>query len=163
MVTLEPMSELRLRPWFEAGEQDYVADLVQAGKTPDQIRRTIQHSFEDYFPGGVPAPGHLVFDVLHDGEPVGYVWIGPQSDGDEAHWWLWDLAIDEPHRRHGFARAALVRAEEAARGRGARSLGLKVFGFNTGARALYASLGYQTVTLQMTKPLVPPGLVTTPR
>jgi ribosomal protein S18 acetylase RimI-like enzyme len=44
-------------------------------------------------------------------------------------------------------------AEAEVKARGARSLGLKVFGFNAAARSLYESLGYSTVSLLMTKQL----------
>lgn len=151
-ITFERMSLARLRPWFEAGEAEYVDDLVRAGMGVEQARDKAG-IFEDHFPAGVAAPGHDVFDVLHDGDPVGYVWIGPQSSGDPGEWWLWDIAIDERHRGRGFGRAALKLAEGEAARRGATKLGLKVFGFNTAARSLYESLGYSAVSLQMTKTL----------
>ncbi|RYV51119.1 GNAT family N-acetyltransferase [Pengzhenrongella frigida] len=147
------MSGARLRPWFEAGEREYHGDLIRAGKSPEQADVAASQSFEEYFPGGVPAPGHHVFDVLADDEPVGYVWIGPQTSGDPQDWWLWDIAIDDRHRGRGLGRAAVELAEAEAVRRGARSLGLKVFGFNTAARSLYESLGYDTVSLLMTKRL----------
>ena len=155
-VTLDPMNALALQPWFEASEAEYVADLLRAGRTPEQARAKAR-SFEEDFPGGAPAPGHHVFDVLHDGEPVGFVWIGPQTTGRSDEWWLWDVAIDERHRGRGFGRAAVELAEAEARRHGARSLGLKVFGFNAAARALYESLGFATVQLEMTKTLEQPG------
>lgn len=152
-LTLEPMAASRLRPWFESGQESYVADLIRSGKTPDQAREKSAQSFEEYFPGGVPAPRHLVFDVVHDGERVGYVWIGPQANGGPDDWWLWDIEIDGPHRGQGFGRAALVLAEAEVAGRGATTLGLNVFGFNTAARSLYESMGYGTVAVQMAKRL----------
>ena len=152
-IILAPMSASQLRPWFEASEKEYYNDLIRAGASPEQADEKVSHSFEEHFPGGVPAPGHHVFDVLTDGAPVGYVWIGPQTNGDPQDWWLWDIAIDDQHRGRGFGRAAMELAEAEVKARGARSLGLKVFGFNAAARSLYESLGYGTVSLLMTKQL----------
>ena len=152
-LTLEPMDPSRLRPWYDACQVEYLEDLIRSGKTPEQAREKADEPFEECFPHGVPAPGHLVLDIVHDGERVGYVWIGRQSNGGPGDWWLWDLAIDEPHRGHGLGRAALVLAEVEAQAHGATTLGLNVFGFNTAARALYESLGYGTMALQMTKRL----------
>lgn len=34
-------------------------------------------------PSGAPAPGHAIFDVVGDDhEPVGYLWIGPDTSDD---------------------------------------------------------------------------------
>jgi ribosomal protein S18 acetylase RimI-like enzyme len=44
-------------------------------------------------------------------------------------------------------------AEDEARARGMKSLGLNVHGQNMVARSLYESLGYQTTALQMKKPV----------
>ncbi|MGV8966328.1 MAG: GNAT family N-acetyltransferase [Cellulomonas sp.] len=147
------MTSSRLRPWFESGQERYVEDLIRSGKTPEQAREKASDPFEQYFPDGVATTRHLVFDVVHDVDRVGYVWIGPQSNGGPGDWWLWDLEIDEPHRGHGFGRAALVLAEAEASRNGATTLGLNVFGFNTAARSLYASSGYATVALQLAKRL----------
>ena len=44
-------------------------------------------------------------------------------------------------------------AEDYARSHGAHTLGLSVFDFNHGARKLYESMGYETVTTKMKKQL----------
>jgi len=43
--------------------------------------------------------------------------------------------------------------EAAAKQRGATAIGLNVFGYNTGAKELYDSLGYRVTATQMKKPL----------
>jgi ribosomal protein S18 acetylase RimI-like enzyme len=55
---------------------------------------------------------------------------------------LADVAVLEPYRRSGVARSLLARAEEEARTRRKRFLGLYVSARNTQARNLYASLGF---------------------
>ena len=87
-----------------------------------------------------------------DGIVVGVLWIGPFTEGSDA-WWVWDVEIDEQHRGAGHGRGAMQLAEEEAARHGAATLGLNVFGYNTAARRLYASLGYETTAVQMRKPV----------
>jgi ribosomal protein S18 acetylase RimI-like enzyme len=56
---------------------------------------------------------------------------------------LADVAVLDAYRRRGVARALLARAEEEARARRKRFLGLYVSAGNAGARALYRSLGFE--------------------
>ncbi|WP_346426683.1 GNAT family N-acetyltransferase [Streptomyces sp. YIM 130001] len=63
------------------------------------------------------------------------------------------MVIDADQRGQGFGRAAMVLGEEYARAQGAHTLGLSVFGFNTGARGLYESLGYETTSVKLHKRL----------
>ncbi|NNJ13365.1 GNAT family N-acetyltransferase [Chloroflexales bacterium ZM16-3] len=55
---------------------------------------------------------------------------------------LADVAVLESYRRSGVARSLLARAEEDARARHKRFLGLYVSARNSGARSLYHSLGF---------------------
>ncbi|MDN3905792.1 GNAT family N-acetyltransferase [Arthrobacter sp. YD2] len=75
----------------------------------------------------------------------------PRSSSDA--WWVSDIEIHEDHRGKGYGRAAMQLAEVAAAEQGAATLGLNVFGYNTVARDLYESLGYETVSMQMRKPV----------
>ncbi len=56
-----------------------------------------------------------------------------------------DVAVLAPYRRGGVARALLARAEQEARLRSKRFLGLYVSASNAGARALYRKLGFREV------------------
>jgi ribosomal protein S18 acetylase RimI-like enzyme len=56
-----------------------------------------------------------------------------------------DVAVLEPFRRGGVARALLARAEQEAMLRGKRFLGLYVSARNQGARTLYTDLGFYQV------------------
>lgn len=64
-----------------------------------------------------------------------------------------DIVVDAEHRGNGFGRQAMILAEGYARSQGAETLGLNVFGFNTAARGLYESLGYETTSIKMRKTL----------
>jgi ribosomal protein S18 acetylase RimI-like enzyme len=107
------------------------------------------------FPNRTPEFGHEIFHVqTGSGDTVGYLWIGQDQSDDPNAWWVWDVVIDADQRSRGFGREAMRLAEDVARSRGARSLGLSVFGFNSRARALYESLGYETTSIKMRKTLI---------
>ncbi|MBI9113541.1 GNAT family N-acetyltransferase [Sanguibacter suaedae] len=150
-VHLTPMPTDRLPGWIERTRAEYVAERVRAGETLEAAEANALASHTRLFPGGAPAPGHHVLDVVADDQVVGYLWVGPVSDDDHDAWWVWDVEIAAEHRGQGHGRAAMTLAETVVRENGGSTLGLNVFGFNTGARALYESLGYQTKAVQMSK------------
>jgi ribosomal protein S18 acetylase RimI-like enzyme len=59
-----------------------------------------------------------------------------------------DVAVLLPYRRQGVARALLARAEEEARAKQKRYLGLYVSAANEGARRLYQSIGFVDVRVR---------------
>jgi ribosomal protein S18 acetylase RimI-like enzyme len=153
-VTLRPMGAQFFPTWLELSRDEYANDLVTTGQTPEAAHRLAAESMDSSFPSGAPSPGHAVFDVVDDaGEAVGYLWIGPDTSDDAGAWWIWDIMIEADKRGQGFGRKVMVLGEEYARSQGAHTLGLAVFGFNTGARGLYESLGYETTSVKMRKRL----------
>jgi ribosomal protein S18 acetylase RimI-like enzyme len=151
-TTLSPMPPERLPKWLTGIMNAYVEERVKAGESLPAARANAERSLLEFFPGGNPAPHHLVFDLMVAGSPVGYLWIGP-STGERRAWWVYDIEVDESLRGQGLGRQAMLLAEEEARWRGATSLGLNVFGHNGPARRLYERLGYETTSLQMKKDL----------
>ncbi|KJY42730.1 GNAT family acetyltransferase [Streptomyces sp. NRRL B-1568] len=153
-VTLRHLDARRFPAWLERSRAEYAKDLVAAGQTPEDAHRHADEIMARSFPSGTPGPGHVVFDVVDDsGVAVGYLWIGPDTSDDAGAWWIWDIMIDGDKRGRGLGRRAMVLGEEYARAQGAHTLGLSVFGFNTGARGLYESLGYETTSIKMLKRL----------
>ena len=86
---------------------------------------------------------------------VACLWLGNAIDqvwGDRhAHVFL--LYVQPKHRRQGIGTALMCHAEDWARNRGDRQIGLQVFGINQPALHLYEQLGYKTESLWMVKPL----------
>ncbi|WP_291379499.1 GNAT family N-acetyltransferase [Demequina sp.] len=158
-VTLEEMPAARYDWFLSHATREYAADLIALGRDDEEARLGAERDIETYFPGGSPLPGHHLLEIrADDGAPVGYLWIGPSATGTTEEWWVWDVFVDEAQRGKGYARAALLLGEKLAAAHGATSVGLSVFGFNTGAKALYDSLGYTTTSFKMLKRLPPvPG------
>ncbi|AMM20112.1 hypothetical protein AX769_07965 [Frondihabitans sp. PAMC 28766] len=151
-TTLDPMDAARLSAWHERSTADYIESRVASGETREQATAAAALTDAELFPGGEPADGQHVFDVVSDGENVGILWIGLRDAATNA-WWVYDVEIDEAFRGHGHGRTAMLLAEQKAKELGAATLGLNVFGFNTVARGLYESLGYEPTAIQMRKPL----------
>lgn len=87
--------------------------------------------------------------------PIACLWLGNVIDqvrGDRhAHIFL--LYVMQEHRRQGIGAALVRHAEQWARQRGDRQLGLQVFQTNQPALELYAKLGFQTQSFWMVKAL----------
>jgi ribosomal protein S18 acetylase RimI-like enzyme len=154
-LELRALPAEQLPAWLRRTHDEYIRSRIAAGESAEEARENADRSEERAFPGGVLAHGHQVFEVIEGAEIVGQLWIGPRTTGGD-DWWVYDIEISEEHRGRGFGRATMEAAESEARARGARTLGLNVFGFNTIARGLYESLGYETSAIQMRKPLVAP-------
>ncbi len=88
-------------------------------------------------------------------QPIAGLWLGnaiDQASGDRhAHIFL--LYVMPNHRRKGIGAALVHHAENWARERGDQQISLQVFTSNQPALQLYQTLGYQTQSLWMVKPL----------
>ena len=62
-----------------------------------------------------------------------------------------DIEIDPEHRGRGLGRDTMLLAEEEARRLGRTRIKLNVFARNAVARALYLSLGFEEMAIQMSK------------
>jgi ribosomal protein S18 acetylase RimI-like enzyme len=133
----------------------YAAEIVASGALPPEAaEEKARRDQERALPSGLDTPGHLVFRLVADGHPVGWLWLAvPGADGDPDMAWVYLVEVDEPFRGRGYGREAMMLAEAEARSRGMHSLGLNVHGSNTVARSLYTALGYQVMAQQMKKAL----------
>jgi ribosomal protein S18 acetylase RimI-like enzyme len=147
------MTDDELAAWLAELRVGYVADRMKTGESEAEAKRITDLQLGALLPEGKPAPGNLLSRVCVDGEPVGWLWIGPRTPEVPQAYWVWDVVIDESQRGKGLGREAMLLAEQQALEAGATELGLNVFGDNTVARGLYESLGYATMAVQMRKPL----------
>ncbi|MDJ0313473.1 GNAT family N-acetyltransferase [Arthrobacter sp. H35-D1] len=153
-VQLIPLSAQRFPAWIERSRHEYESDLIATGESPQDAHRRAKESLDAAFPENFPTIDNAVFDVIDTtGSTIGYLWVGTDSSEDNHSWWVWDIVIDNEHRGKGLGRATMKLAEDYARSHGAHTLGLSVFDFNHGARKLYESMGYETVTTKMKKQL----------
>jgi ribosomal protein S18 acetylase RimI-like enzyme len=109
----------------------------------------LDRTVESYFSGDTP-----IWWIQHEmNDVIGCLWMGvaiEQSSGiRHAHVFL--LYVKPQHRRRGIAKWLMSQAEDWAKHRGDRQIGLQVFTDNRAAIGLYESLGYQTQAVSMMK------------
>ncbi len=152
-VSLRAIPEADFREWMRRSSTEYFNDLIVQGMPEDEAHAKAEATMVHSFPDGKPSAGNEVFYVVAAETIVGYLWIGQNLSGAADEWWVWDIVVDAEHRGKGYGRAAMLSAEDFVRTRGGRTLGLSVFGFNTSAQALYCSLGFETMSIKMSKSL----------
>ncbi|MGH9016493.1 MAG: GNAT family N-acetyltransferase [Acidimicrobiales bacterium] len=151
---LQPMSDEEAARFADGSMAAYVDDRINSAESSEVARQKAETTMAELFPGGRPAPGHHLYRVLDDdGRAAGWLWIGPHVPEQPDAYWVWLVEIDEAFRGRGLGRTAMLLAETEARALGATAIGLHVFGANTAARQLYASLGYETTSVTMRKEL----------
>src|SRR5205085_5498869 len=125
--------------WLPLLREEYAPELVRDyGMSADQARTQAAAEIDGHRPAG-----HSVFVIEVDGEPVGHLWLVERRDVFEPTLSVYDIDVDEPYRRRGYGKAAMVFAEEEARRRGLTRIALRVGACNDVARNLYRSLGFE--------------------
>jgi ribosomal protein S18 acetylase RimI-like enzyme len=154
-LRLRQMTREEFDVWLPRQVAGYAALIASSGAMPARAaREKAERDTTRYFSGGFATPGQLLFRVMAGDLAVGWLWLGvPGPDPDPLMAWVFDIEIEASFRGRGYGRAAMLLAEEEARSRGMKSLGLNVHGPNTVARSLYDSLGYEVMTQQMRKPV----------
>ena len=156
VVRFVPFSELDFHAWLVQAIPAFALSNVEDGRW--SLAESIDKSKEAHaalLPQGLATPGQF-FVHLHDdgsGERVGSLWWAKAPKGGMLEAYVYNIEIDEPARRRGYARAAFVELERVARESGMQQLGLHVFGHNGGARRLYESLGFEPTSITMRKVL----------
>ncbi|WP_206615265.1 GNAT family N-acetyltransferase [Rhodococcus spongiicola] len=138
----------------QAREAEVVREL-RASMSEEEAWVHTKAGTAKYLPDGLATERHhLVVAVDGNGVPVGDAWIGPDPhrgpDATDSSW-LYDINAYPQFRRQGFGSAILAAAEALVANEGAETLGLNVFGANTGAAELYRRNGYEIASMQLTK------------
>jgi GNAT superfamily N-acetyltransferase len=146
-LRVRTMVDEEFAAWLPLLREDYAHDLVRDyGMSADRARAQAAAEID-----GRRPPGHSVFVIEVEGEPVGHLWLVERRDDYEPTLVVYDIDVDEPHRGRGFGRAAMVFAEEEARRRGLTRIALHVGARNDVARNLYRSLGFEEHDVAMSK------------
>ena len=99
------------------------------------------------------SPQTPLWWVQENDQEIACLWMGnavDQVSGDRyAHIFL--VYVSPSHRGQGIAKALIKQAQDWAKARGDRQIGLQVFPHNQPALNLYKQLGFQTHSLLMLK------------
>lgn len=154
-VEVRPMTHAEFGPWEMNAREGYARSWIARGVPEDRARAKAGTSHRQLLPEGLDSPGTAINVAVRDGETVGHVWTAARElEPGVRGSYVYDIAVAEGHRGHGYGRALMLVAERVALGAGERLLGLHVFAGNTPAIRLYESLGYRTTYVNSWKPLL---------
>ncbi|QFQ96016.1 GNAT family N-acetyltransferase [Streptomyces phaeolivaceus] len=145
-----PMTEAEYGPWKEAGLEGYAQDLLTRGVPEAEAYGRAAEDYLRCMPQGVASTGNLVSVLEHEGTRVGTLWLWLTDDRA----FVYDVEADAAHRGRGHGRTLMLLAEAQTVAAGKPALGLNVFAGNVRAECLYESLGYETTTHHLYKPLL---------
>lgn len=161
MIILTPMRTEAFESFAEEAIAGYATDNVQSGRWPgESALERARSEFHGLLHQGLQTPDHFVFEIQHHpiGEPLGVLWFAIVESGGVRSGYVYNIRIKPEYRGRGYAKAALDLIEKFAVSHGLSSLALHVFSFNTGAQALYRSIGYGISGMNMFKPLRRDGI-----
>ncbi|STQ91636.1 GNAT family N-acetyltransferase [Iodobacter fluviatilis] len=156
MTTLLPMRTAVYESYLEHSILSYAKENIQSGRWREE--NAIEQSrieFHKLLPQGVDTPDQYLFEIIgkDNQSTVGFIWFAVVSDKGVRLAFVYDLEIKAPYQRQGYATQAFKAIETLVSDLGLSSIGLHVFGHNTGAQALYRQLGYEVTGMNMLKKL----------
>ena len=156
MVRLVAMRDSEFEQYMQRDIQTYAEENVKAGYwLPTTALEKSRKVHDALLPDGLATKDHHFFNIQDDerGEVIGTVWLKVDRDPSTQSGFIYELFIEEAFRRKGYATQAMLALQEKAKELGLRALVLHVFAHNRAAIALYAKLGYEIKSLNMTKDL----------
>jgi ribosomal protein S18 acetylase RimI-like enzyme len=131
-------------------EEDYAQEVHRSGQADlDAARKRAADSFAELLPDGLDSPHMHLWTAVVDDEPVGMGWVELREGSATTSAYIFNVELREEARGRGLGRQLMLALHEEARGLGATSISLNVFGHNTVARRLYESLGYAVTSQNM--------------
>jgi len=117
-----------------------------------EIESQVTHLFEDLLSRA--ELNHVVLLAeTEEGTYMGHVWLGETTDAytGARRGYIYDIYVSPAYRRKGVATEILHKAEQIARERGQREIGLTVAVHNERAQKFYARAGFHVERLLMSK------------
>ncbi|MEV0731572.1 GNAT family N-acetyltransferase [Polymorphospora sp. NPDC050346] len=153
-VRLEPMTDEQYLRYRQRAEVTYAEHIVASGAMPEpEARKKARDDYERLLPAGLRTPDHHLWAAYDGPDEIGMLWLHVERRSDGLHAFGYDFEVRAELRRKGYGRAMIEAVEQVCRDLGVLSIGLSVFGFNLGARALYEQMGYETTAIRMHKRL----------
>lgn len=156
MRLLHSMRRETFEPFLALAIETYASDSVAVGQWgSEEAAELARAETRSLLPDGIDTKGHFLFELIPEEvqTTVGYLWFSTLHRGVRTVAHVYLVHVLKGYRRRGYARAALLEAEHLARQSGHDCVTLNVFANNAGARALYESLGYETLRLNLAKDL----------
>jgi GNAT superfamily N-acetyltransferase len=137
-----PMSEPEYAGWHDENLAGYAQDVAGSGvmSSTDAMARA-EREFAELLPDGLHTAANSLWVLDAEGRQVASIWICHHLQIGRS--FVYSVAVDAGERGKGYGRAIMQVGARIALAEGDGVLALNVFGQNTVAINLYASLGYQ--------------------
>jgi ribosomal protein S18 acetylase RimI-like enzyme len=147
------MTEAEYQAFLEPSIREYAEDHVKDGEwSEEEALEKSRKEFYDLLPQGLETPNHYLFTIVNEEQQnVGMIWFMLRKRQGKLAAFIYDVKVDEPFRRRGYASQAFRELEHKVRELGGSKIALHVFGHNHGAIQLYTKLGYVVTNLHMAK------------
>ena len=155
MIRLEPMTPAEYQVYIGYAVKQYAEVRVKAGDDAEGILERAQEEYDKLLPQGLETPNHHLLSIHVDGldAPVGLIWFEARDKKGRKSAYIFVFEVRAELRGQGYGAATLQALEERVRSMGIHRINLNVFGFNTGAKALYERCGFTVAGIGMTKVL----------
>jgi ribosomal protein S18 acetylase RimI-like enzyme len=149
---LTPVDDAEYAAFAKRQVIDYADQLVRAGDVAASDSQALaRERLSALLADELRGAGHLFFvgrsAILKP--RIGWVWVSPApaflGPNQARSRWLSQLTVEDAVRGHGWGRSLLLATENHLAQMGVEHLWLRVFDWNTDARALYNSQGYELV------------------
>jgi len=158
MTTLIPMSQAAFVEFERSAIEGYARQNVASGRWPRESALELARAeHRRLLPEGRATRNAYLFEIVdpESHSTVGTLWFAVLNATGTARGYVYNVEIAEEHRGKGHARRAFTALEPFCRSLGVTTIGLHVFAFNTPARKLYETLGYEVTSINMQKNLDP--------
>lgn len=154
MSKLVPMTRSEYDEYLKHLIPDYAADNVRAGYWDEsEALEKSRRQIESLLPQGLQTKDHYIYSLYDGDQKVGMIWLKAEVDRPVKSGFIFDVTVDEQFRGRGYGKQIMALIEEKARELELNSIGLHVFGYNTVAKQLYESVGYDVTSFNMVKKL----------
>jgi ribosomal protein S18 acetylase RimI-like enzyme len=153
------MVESEYATWLEEAIPAYAADKVASGQWSQEASLELSRKENDeLLPQGLETPDNHFYTIVDsESDAVGTLWFAVKTKFNSRIAYVFDISISPERRREGHAYQALLALEAEVRKLGLSGIALHVFGYNTGAQALYAKLGFQPTNISLFKSVGAPS------
>lgn len=158
MVQLVPMNKAQFEEYLASSIEDYAGEHVKVGNwSPEKALQKAKENFHRLLPDGLSTSNQYLFTIEDEtlGKKVGMLWFAVEKRETGPRAFVYDVRINESYRRQGYGTQAFKALERKVRELGLKRIMLHVFGHNRAARAMYAKLGYEVMSLIVSKTLNP--------
>jgi ribosomal protein S18 acetylase RimI-like enzyme len=107
-----------------------IASLHGNNRTNEDWRKLISDTAAEYY-------------IVHKEEPVAWFRIDIEDGG----FWIGMIQVNPKHQRQGIGKYILLAAEDMAKKRGFKKIGVHTTEDNVASRALYCSFGYKVTEI----------------